>query len=217
MIQIADNPFPMPVSDLVLLTRAGRRYCAGPVRVLAFADQVCPVPLPAGLHEGTLVRTQAGYVPVQDLNIGDRLVTGSGFTLPIRHLVRQSLPMVGLSRGVRLRAPYFGLQDDLICAPNYKLLLSDERAEYMFGREKLFVEARFLLGHRGVEELRRLRSANWVHIVLDRHAELNVAGMWAESLCLGDILSSEILHASSPLAYIPPAFLPLGACRVTQR
>ena len=88
---------------------------------------------------------QGEYRPVAQLMRGDLVHTLEHGLVPILAHVSRTVPARGSFRPVRLRAPYFGLQKDIIVAPDQKLVVSKPMVEYMFGCEAVLVPARHLV------------------------------------------------------------------------
>ena len=87
------------------------------VDFLAISTRIEPVgPMPA-LTSRVPLATPNGQVETARLHRGDLVMTDTGDCVPILRKVSRTVPARGSFRPVRLRAPYFGLQRDIVVAP----------------------------------------------------------------------------------------------------
>jgi hypothetical protein len=63
----------------------------------------------------------------------------------LRAVRRADLPAQGSFTPVRLRAPFFGAQGDLLVSGPQAILLAGNDVEYLFGTERVLAEARHLV------------------------------------------------------------------------
>ena len=95
------------------------------------------VPENTGLHGHTLIPTPTGSVAIQDIAIGDKVIDASGKTATVRHVATRAAGKTALT----LRAPYFGLDQDLTIGLSHGIKITSEVAEYMFGEDSVIVPA----------------------------------------------------------------------------
>ena len=127
---------------------------------------------------GTRILTAQGERPVEELAIGDELVTLSGRTAPIRWIGRRSYAgrFLAANRGVQpilFRANSLG--DGL---PRRDLLVSPDHAMFIDG---LLVPAQHLVNGNTVTRELGLERVDYVHIELDSHDVLLAEGAPSES------------------------------------
>lgn len=125
---------------------------------------------------GTSIRTDRGDVAVEQLAVGDRVVTAGGLRRPIRWIGRRTYP--GLSalpsvRPVRIRAG--ALHDGV---PARDLLVSPDHAVWLDG---LFVAAGHLVNGTSITRGEPVRDLTYWHVELDGHDLLMAEGVPAES------------------------------------
>jgi hypothetical protein len=126
---------------------------------------------------GTRIRTPEGEVPVENLKLGDRVVTASGETRPILWLGSRSVdcarhrdPMAVWPVRIRAGALAPGQPErDLWVSPGHSLFLDGN----LFQAEKL-------INGVTIERVERQRVEYW-HVELDRHDVLLAEGAPAES------------------------------------
>ncbi|MGX9356252.1 Hint domain-containing protein [Roseobacteraceae bacterium S113] len=162
-----------------------------------------PMPSLAGR---TPVLSQHGYRAVQDLRRGDLLSDHMGGAPHIvLNQVSRVVPALGSFAPVRLRAPYFGLLQDVIVAPDQRLLIGGSEVEYTFGCEQVLVPARHLVNGIAAIWERSGPLAQYVQVVLPEHVPVIAAGTIIESLFVGrlrrnrDALNASMLGAENPM------------------
>ena len=87
-----------------------------------------------------------------------------------------------------MRAGAFGdglPHQDLILSPNHRVMLSDWRAEYLFGAAEVLVAIKTLVNDNTIVRMTNASSVNYHHILLDQHAVVRSNGIDAESLLPG--------------------------------
>ncbi len=171
-------------------------------------DKVEPVGLSASIAAGAPVATPEGPVRIEKLRAGDMVLTRDHGPQPIRWVGSRDVPTSGNFRPVRLIAPYFGLQRDVLVAPEQRLLVQGAEIEYLFGAEEILVEARYLVNERTAICETQLARVQYFQILLDNHEILDVAGGSLESLYTGSICDDPELLATTMLADVPVKLLP---------
>lgn len=126
---------------------------------------------------GTHIRTVRGEVAVEDLQVGDQVVTVSGATRPIRWIGHRHVDIRRHAqpesvRPVRVPAHAFGQG-----LPVRDLILSPDHA--LFQRDVL-VPVKHLVGAGGIEPI-GLRAVTYWHVELDAHDVVLAEGLPAES------------------------------------
>lgn len=202
-------PLPMPMLDALTVMRNGRATQLSPDCVYAaISDEIEPVGLSAGLTAGTPVETPSGAVPVERLRLGDHVVTATSGAQPIRWITRRTVPALGAFRPLRLRAPFFGLSEDLLIAPDHRIRVDSEDAEYMLGADEVLLEARRLVGSHAVGEETRVKTVTYYHVLLDRHECLLHDTLWSESLYVGQIAADPARLRATALAEMGASAVP---------
>ena len=122
---------------------------------------------------GTLILTSRGEMPVQDLLIGDTVVTASGQHRPIKWIGNRSYAGRFLASNPRvqpIRLHAGSLGDGL---PRRDLLVSPEHAMFLDG---LLVPARCLVNDCTIVQESGLERVDYYHIELDTHDVLLAEG-----------------------------------------
>ncbi|MEJ1999982.1 MAG: Hint domain-containing protein [Maritimibacter sp.] len=153
---------------------------------------------------GTRIVTPRGEVEIQNLKVGDKVLTLDNGFKPIRwighrKLEAEALDAVPKLRPIRIRA---GALDndlpvrDLVVSPQHRVLYRSPHAELMFGTHEVLLAARQLLDLEGVSVEREAREVEYWHFLFDRHEIVFAEGAASESLFTG----VEALKSLSPEA-----------------
>jgi hypothetical protein len=126
---------------------------------------------------GTRLRTMAGDVAVEQLAVGDVLLTHAGIRRPIRWIGRRTIdlhshPKPRDVQPVRVAAHAFGPRQ-----PQRALLLSPDHAVYFDGA---LIPVRYLIDGKRIVQLRR-KSVTYWHVELDRHDVILAENLAVES------------------------------------
>lgn len=210
--QIAEiqSPRPWRLEDLqALLTDAPDVYLAPGVEMIALSrapEAVGPMP---GLCLGTLIETEEGSRPLGQIQRGDLVRSAGGDLVPVLHVLLRQVPSFGAWQPIRLRAPYFGLDRDLMLAPHQRLLLTGSEVEYLFGSEAVLAPAETLAGTKTASKLRTTSPlVTYGQVILPGHEVLRASGLGVESLFLGRLRRDRPALAASLLSTLDRNSLP---------
>ncbi len=136
---------------------------------------------------GTLITTQDGPKPVEDIRAGDMVLTRDDGYQPVQWTGQRRLDSAYLARNedfvsVRIVAGALGNnlpRRDLRVSPGHRMLISGLTAEMMFGERDVLVAASDLAGQPGISY--DARPVTYVHIMFDRHQVIDSEGAWSES------------------------------------
>jgi len=175
----------------------------------ALSDVVEPIgPMPS-IAWGTPIQTQYGMRPIQHLKRGDLLqAANSDAPQMVLSTIDRIVPALGSFAPVRLRAPYFGLKQDMIVGPDQRLLIGGSEVEYTFGCEYVLVPARHLVNGIAATSEEGGSLAHYAQVILPKHAPIVAAGTVVESLFVGRARRNKGLLDSSLLGTFDPIFLP---------
>ena len=137
---------------------------------------------------GTAILTPSGEVAVEDLKVGDKVVTRDNGLQTIRwvgkkHLSGRDLFARPKLRPILIRAGSLGpnLPDrDMMVSPNHRMLLVSEQAQLLFEESEVLVAAKHLVGMDGVQQVDSL-GVEYVHFLCDNHEVVLANGAWSES------------------------------------
>lgn len=155
---------------------------------VSFSNLIC-------FTNGTLIETDRGSVAVDDLVVGERVVTLDHGCQPIRWIGRRKLSQSELREApellpIRIRANCLARgvpANDICVSPQHRMLVRSDIAERMFGTGEVLVAAKHLLKLRGVAVARGKREVEYFHILFDHHEIIFANGAPAESLYVGPV------------------------------
>ena len=148
---------------------------------------------------GTLIATAEGERPVEDLRIGDVLVTATGQHRPVKWVGNRSYAGRFLAarpalQPIRFRAGCLGgglPRRDLLVSPEHAMFLDD-----------VLVPAWCLVNGSTIVQERGLDRVDYVHVELDSHDVLLAEGAASESFMDDD--SRGVFHNASEFAVLYP-------------
>lgn len=148
----------------------------------AAGDVICFTP-------GTLIRTQSGSRPIEDLLPGDRVLTrddGPQELLWMGHRKMSGARLYAMPalRPIRIRAGALGIErpePDLLVSPQHRLLLRGPAAQALFSASEVLVAAADLVNNRSIVVDRALREVSYIHLMFERHQVIWANGLETES------------------------------------
>ena len=127
----------------------------------------------------TLIRTQKGKRAVQDIEIGDLVRTLDHGLQPVRWIGSRSVPGLGNLAPICFRGGALGNSRDLFVSPQHRMLISDWRAELLFGEKQVLATAKELVNDKDITRC-EMGMVEYFHILFDQHEII-----WAED-CLSE-------------------------------
>ena len=150
---------------------------------------------------GTLIATRRGSVPIEELKIGDELITMDHGFQKIRWIGSTTVPADGKLAPVVFRRGAMGNERDLRVSPQHRMLVRGWHVELMFGKPEALVPAKALINDETVFQLEG-GTVDYFHIMFDRHELIYAEGIPSESFHPGHVgigsfaedTREEILH-----------------------
>lgn len=133
---------------------------------------------------GTRILTHKGERPVENLAVGDRVLTADNGFQKIRWIGSRRVAAKGPMAPIRIRTGALENNCDLWVSPQHRILLSGAKAEMLFGESEVLVPAKALVDDRMIRAVEG-GQVEYFHILLDRHEIIFANGTPAESLYLG--------------------------------
>lgn len=212
---IVDHPLPIPFDDLMgLCQRDNWSVNDNRIDHVAISDDFQPVGPTPGLSEGNEILTLDGFKPIERLQLGDRVATASGRFAKVRWIIGQDLPAAGRNSPVRLRAPYLGIERDVIVSAAQKVMIEGSDAEYLFGEDAVLISADQLCSTHAGEPADDGPLTRYYQVLLDRHDCLNMSGLWCESLYVGALASNRHVLMTTRLSQLSPSAMPRHQARI---
>lgn len=137
---------------------------------------------------GSLVATPKGERLVQDLKVGDRVITRDNGIQEIRWCSRRSIVGANLGRFPHLK-PVLILQGafgnglperDMMVSQNHRMLVASEKTALLFDDKEVLVSAKHLTGLPGIG-IFDVTQTTYLHFLFDQHEVILVDGTWTES------------------------------------
>nr|WP_010395579.1 Hint domain-containing protein [Paracoccus sp. TRP] len=152
---------------------------------------------------GTMIRTDRGEIAVEQLSVGDLVLTCDHGLQPIRWIGSRALDAIDLAAAPRLRPVCIrrgALGEgrpcaDLMVSPQHRILVRSAIAQRMFGCPEVLVAAKQLLAIEGIEEVDP-EMVGYFHILFDRHEIVLANGAEAESLYTGPMALKSVGRAA---------------------
>jgi hypothetical protein len=155
------------------------------IGTMTFSDIETVIPC---FTPGTLILTDRGEVAVEQLRVGDLVVTRDGGPQRVRWIGRKDLSLAHLVVNPALRPVLIpqgalgaGLPArDMRVSPQHRVLVEGPRAEMLFGEPEVLVAAAHLVGHGGIRQ-DLTPGVSYIHIMFDAHEIVCSDGLWSES------------------------------------
>ena len=138
--------------------------------------------------KGMEILTPQGGRRVEDLQVGDLVVTRDDAPQPIRWIGKASRPARDKFRPVRIKADALGAgipSNDLIVSQQHRMLFVSPIAERMTGTNEVLAPAIKLLDLPGVQLVEDRETVTYFHLLLDEHQIIYAHDAPTESLLTG--------------------------------
>ncbi|PWK62724.1 Hint domain-containing protein [Roseicyclus mahoneyensis] len=148
---------------------------------------------------GTLIATPRGEVPVENLRVGDRVITRDNGIQEIRWVGTRTLDRSELAQNPNFKPILIkkgslghGLPErDMVVSPQHRLLIANQMTELYFNETEVLVPAKHLLNKWGISQLETLRTT-YIHFMFDQHEVVLSNGSWTESFQPGEQTMSDM-------------------------
>lgn len=171
-----------------------------------------PPPITICFGAGTLIDTPEGPIPIEHLAPGDFVITRDNGAQQVRWIGQRRLDSFDLAtvpgiRPVRVNKNALGdnfPSSDLILSPQHRVLISDWRAELLFGSEEVMVPIKALINDKDICVAMDMASVHYFHLLFDTHEVVFSNGIPSESLYAGKValgaVSDEVFKIFPELA-----------------
>lgn len=164
----------------------------------------------------TPVLTAQGYRKIGTLQPGDTVVSSSGDIVPILSVFKKVTPAFGSFAPVRLRAPYFGLQSDLVLAGTQRLIADGSDVEYTFGRDQVLIPAKHLINGTAAIAQPAHGLMTYFQLLLPEGEAFIASELALESLFIGRLRRRKDIFQHTTLSALPRNKLPEHAAKISQ-
>lgn len=158
---------------------------------------------------GALITTPRGQVRVEDLQVGDLVITADNGLQAIRWIGSRRMTGARLQaypdlRPIRIRRDAFGPgmpERDMWVSPQHRMLVRAERTQLDFGETEVLAPAKGLLDDHRVTIDYGLKETTYIHILFDRHEIIWANGTPTESFHPGHHAMDTIEQAARDELY----------------
>lgn len=134
---------------------------------------------------GAMIETDQGLVAVEQLTTDMKLQTSDNGAQPVRAVLSRTVDGRGRFAPVVIAKGALGNAAPLIVSPAHRMLISDWRAEMLFGEDEVLASAKGLCN--GDTIFRKpVAEVTYYHILMDRHEIIYAEGVPTESYHLDD-------------------------------
>ncbi|NUH65460.1 Hint domain-containing protein [Sulfitobacter sp. S0837] len=143
---------------------------------------------------GTKIATPKGEVRVEDLQVGDRVITRDNGIQTIRwagarEMTGAEFEMAAHLKPVLIRKGALGNdlpERDMMVSPNHRVLVANDKTALYFEEREVLVAAKHLTGMDGIDVV-DVSNTTYIHVMFDRHEVILSDGTWTESFQPGDM------------------------------
>jgi hypothetical protein len=142
---------------------------------------------------GTAIATPRGERLVEELKVGDRVITRDNGIQEIRWVGRKDMTGRALVAAPHLRPILVkagslghGLPErDMLVSPNHRILVANDRTQLYFEESEVLAAAKHMVGTPGIHAV-DVVGVSYIHFMFDRHEVVLSNGAWTESFQPGD-------------------------------
>ncbi|MEP0991294.1 MAG: cadherin-like domain-containing protein [Tateyamaria sp.] len=142
---------------------------------------------------GTMVATPQGERRVEDLNVGDRVITRDNGIQEIRWIGKRKMSGQELAAAEHLRPVLIrqgalgkGLPErDMLVSPQHRVLMASDKTALYFDEAEVLVAAKHLTDMEGIDVV-EVSGTTYIHVMFDQHEVILSDGAWTESFQPGD-------------------------------
>ncbi|MRU16731.1 type I secretion protein [Roseovarius sp. A21] len=135
---------------------------------------------------GTRIQTAQGERRIEELRVGDMVLTRDNGFQPIRWLGHSTVEGHGKFAPIAINSTVLdGARRPLLVSPQHRVLFTGYKAELLFGHDEVLVAAKHLVDGRDVRVVER-KLVTYFHMMFDRHEVIYAEGAATESFHAGD-------------------------------
>ncbi|KAG1647842.1 Iron-regulated protein FrpA [Nymphon striatum] len=151
---------------------------------------------------GTKIATPKGERLVEELKVGDRVITRDNGIQEIRWVGARDMTGAEFEKSshlkpVLIRQGALGNdlpERDMMVSPNHRVLVANDKTALYFEEREVLVAAKHLTGLEGVDIV-DVSHTTYIHIMFDQHEVILSDGSWTESFQPGDMSLAGIGNA----------------------
>ena len=143
---------------------------------------------------GTRIATPKGEVLVEDLQVGDRVITRDNGMQEIRWIGARDMSGAELQAAAHLRPVLIQAgalgndlpERDMMVSPNHRVLIANDKTALYFEEREVLVAAKHLTDKEGIDVV-DVSQTTYIHVMFDQHEVILSDGSWTESFQPGDM------------------------------
>ncbi|QEW23033.1 hypothetical protein LA6_005269 [Marinibacterium anthonyi] len=144
------------------------------------------IAIPVCFRSGTLILTKYGQRRVEDLQVGDEVITRDNGFQPIRWIDCTRVEAKGAFAPIEFLPGTIGNDEALFLSPEHRVLMTGWAPELLTGEPEVFVAAKHLVNDGNIR-ICPGGHVTYVHFMLDRHEIVFANGAQCESFHPGDV------------------------------
>ncbi|MCK4861858.1 MAG: Hint domain-containing protein [Rhodobacteraceae bacterium] len=150
---------------------------------------------------GSRISTESGDIPVEQLHDGSFVHTLNNGVQQILWIGKRTMSTGTNPRHIPIRISANALGNgvpkrNLLVSPQHRVLLTDWRAELLFGESKVLVPAKHLVNDDTIRVASDLNEFEYFHILFDSHQTIFSEGLPTESFHPGDMAMKSLSDES---------------------
>ncbi len=142
---------------------------------------------------GSRIATPRGEINVEELHVGDRVITRDDGVQDIHWIGKKKLSAQDLIQEPKLKPVLIKKgalgnnlpERDMMVSPNHRMLVANSQTQVLFDEREVLVAAKHLVGQPGVHQIDTL-GTEYIHVMFERHQVILGDGSWTESFQPGD-------------------------------
>ncbi|MDF1726995.1 MAG: Hint domain-containing protein, partial [Sulfitobacter sp.] len=143
---------------------------------------------------GTKIATPKGEVLVEDLQVGDRVITRDNGMQEIRWVGKREMTGAELEAAAHLKPVLIQKgalgndlpERDMMVSPQHRVLIANDKTALYFEEREVLVAAKHLTDREGIDVV-DVSGTTYIHIMFDQHEVVLSDGAWTESFQPGDM------------------------------
>ncbi len=152
----------------------------------------------------TQILTEHGNLPIEALQVGDKVVTMDHGLQPIRWIGARTVTGKREFAPIHITAGTLGNSRDLRVSPNHRMLISDWRAELLFGQTQVLVAAKDLVNGDTIYRA-PVDEICYMHLLFDQHEVIYAEHSPSESFLPSELsLSGQELETQEEILKLFP-------------
>ena len=174
------------ISDWTVANGGGNNNPNGTGFDLTFPKVVC-------FTKGTMITTPLGNVKIEDLRIGDLVITKDNGLQAIRWIGHKKITGARLYayphlRPILIRKNALGIgypNKDLYVSPQHRMFMNNPRSRLITGHFEVLAAAKDLMNGSSITQISQDDEVEYIHMLFDRHELITANGALSESFYPG--------------------------------